>query len=70
LFPASQGKLAGRRLLFEAGFNSDVSHPIGKKHITNYEQNQQNISPHPGFKKPGIPAFVPKIIYSGSRLEY
>ena len=28
--------------------------------MTNYEQNQQNISSHPGFKKPGIPALVPK----------
>jgi hypothetical protein len=48
-------------VVLSTGFNSDVSHPIRKKHITNYEQNQQNISSHPGFKKPGIPAFIPKI---------
>ena len=49
-------------VVLSTGFNSDVSHPIRKKHITNYEQNQQNISSHPGFKKPGIIAFVPKNI--------
>ena len=59
LVPASQSQLAVHRLFSEAGFNSGVSHPIRKKHITNHEQNKQNISSHPGFKKPGIPAFVP-----------
>jgi hypothetical protein len=39
-------------VVLSTGFNSDVSHPIRKKHIINYGQNQQNISSHPGFKKP------------------
>ena len=52
LVPASQSQLAVQRLFSKAGFNSDVSHPIRKKHITNYLQNQKNISSHPGFKKP------------------
>ena len=46
-------------VVLSTGFNSDVPHPIRKKYITNYVQNQKNISSHPGFKKPGIPAFVP-----------
>jgi len=51
-------------VVLSTSLNSDVSHPIRKKHITNYEQNQQNISSHPGFEKPGIPALVPiYIIY-------
>jgi hypothetical protein len=52
LVPASQSQLAVQRLFSKTGFNSDVSHPIRKKHITNYIQNQKNISSHPGFKKP------------------
>jgi len=27
-------------VVLSTGFNSDVSHPIRKKHITNYKQNQ------------------------------
>jgi len=70
LVPASQSQLAVQRLFSEAGFNSDVSHPIRKKHITNYVQNQQNISSHPGFKKPGIPAFVPKAQFLLFQLQF
>jgi len=48
-------------VVLSTGFNSDVSHPIRKKHIINYVQNQQNISSHPGFNKPGITTLIPKI---------
>ena len=57
-------------VVLSTGFNSDVSHPIRRKHIINYGQNQQNNSSHPGFEKPGISAFVPKWLSSKLNADF